>query len=58
MSCEKTPQKNYKIEFNSGKIYRIKAYGYFGDSKWINFHKGQGILPKDSIKSITVEDYD
>lgn len=57
MGCDDTP-KMYKVEFNSGKVYRVKSSGYFGDGGWVNFYGGQGVFPKDSVKSITVETYE
>lgn len=57
LSCGNSPQKIYKIEFNSGKIYRVKSAGFYhGHNEYIYFHGNQGMFPQDSIKSITVQE--
>lgn len=56
ISCDDEP-KTYKVEFNSGKVYRVKSTGYWSD-QWIYFYGDQGAFPKDSVKSITVENYE
>lgn len=54
-SCDDTP-KVFKVEYNSGKIYRVKSTGYFsGDGNCVYFWGNQGMFHRDSIKSITVE---
>lgn len=58
ISCDSTP-KVFKVEFNSGKVYRVKSVGYYhGHSDCIHFYDGQGMFPTDSVKSITVETYE
>lgn len=57
MGCDDTP-KVYKVEFNSGKIYRVKATGYYRDGYSVHFYRDQGMFPRDSVKSITVETYE
>lgn len=57
LSCGNSTQKIYKVEFNSGKIYRVKSVGFYhGHSGNIYFHGNQGMFPQDSIKSITVQE--
>lgn len=57
MSCDSTP-KVYKVEFNSGKVYRVKSTGYYNNGISIYFGEDQGMFPTDSVKSITVETYE
>lgn len=58
MSCSST-SKVFRVEFNSGKVYRVKSVGYYhGHSDCIHFYDGQGMFPTDSVKSITVETYE
>ena len=58
ISCDSTP-KVFKVEFNSGKVYRVKSTGYYhGHSNVICFYDDQGMFPTDSVKSITVETYE
>lgn len=58
MSCDSTP-KVFRVEFNSGKVYRVKSVGYYhGHSNFICFYDNQGMFPTDSVKSITVETYE
>ncbi len=58
ISCD-SESKTYKVEFNSGKTYRVKSTGYYhSNSGFIHFYNESGIFPKDSVKAITVENYE
>lgn len=54
VGCSSAP-KVYKVEFNSGKIYIVESVGFYDLDNAIYFYGGNGMFPKDSIKSITVK---